>query len=298
MNRLYRSEQGALRAEAAYRALLARWPVPARHFHVPTRHGDTFIVACGNPGAPPLMLLHGSGGNSAMWLDEVAIWAPHFELFAIDVIGEPGLSAPTRLALASEGHAQWLDDVVAALKLAHVSLIGASLGGWLALDYATRRPTRVERLVLLVPGGIGRQRAGFLWKMIPLALLGAWGRRTALQLTLGATPTRPTAAYLAYREFLSLVQQVFHRRMEALPIFTDAALAQLEIPLLALLGARDIVLDSGETQQRLERRVSGARVVRLEAAGHGIFGQGGTILDFLRSAEPARSIVRTAGAPA
>ena len=288
MNRLYRSEQGALRAEAAYRALLARWPVPARHFHVPTRHGDTFIVACGNPGAPPLMLLHGSGGNSAMWLDEVAIWAPHFEVFAVDVIGEPGLSAPTRLALASDGHAQWLDDVVTALGLARVSVIGASLGGWLALDYAARRPARVERVVLLVPGGIGRQRPSFLLKMIPLALLGAWGRRKALQLTLGATPAGPTAAYCAYRAFLSLVQQVFHRRMEALPIFTDAALAQLAMPVLALLGARDIVLDSAETQERLERTVAGARVVRLEAAGHGVFGQGPNILDFLRGTEPAR----------
>ncbi len=67
---------------------------------------------------------------------------------------------------------KWLDDVLDGLKLERAALVGVSLGGALALDYAVRRPERVDRLALLAPSGIGRQRPGFLVKAILLQLLG------------------------------------------------------------------------------------------------------------------------------
>jgi hypothetical protein len=51
--------------------------------HVPTREGETFIIACGDENAPPLMLLHGSAANSAMWMRDVAAWAAYFRVYAI-----------------------------------------------------------------------------------------------------------------------------------------------------------------------------------------------------------------------
>jgi pimeloyl-ACP methyl ester carboxylesterase len=52
--------------------------------------------ACGQPDAPPLVLLHGAGFNSISWMGDVATWAQRFRVFAVDIIGHPGLSAPTR----------------------------------------------------------------------------------------------------------------------------------------------------------------------------------------------------------
>lgn len=55
-----------------------------------------------------------------------------------------------------------------ALGIARAAFVGTSLGGWLALDYATRRPERVDRLALLCPGGVGRQKRGWLFRALLL----------------------------------------------------------------------------------------------------------------------------------
>ena len=206
------------------------------------------------------MLLHGSGANSVMWMGDVAAWATQFRVYSVDVIGEPGLSAPARPALDSDAHALWLDDVLRELALARASFVGLSLGGWLALDYAIRRPERVERLALLCPGGVGRQRPSFLWKVLPLLLLGRWGRRRAMALALGATEAPTTPAARAFGDYFALIHTHFRPRRDRLPVFSDAALRGLAMPVLAIAGGRDALLDSLETKRRLEeQRAQGDR---------------------------------------
>jgi pimeloyl-ACP methyl ester carboxylesterase len=68
--------------------VLRRWPVPCEHLRIPTHEGETFVVASGRKDAPPLLLFHGSGTNSAIWMDDIASWAEHFRVDAVDVIGE------------------------------------------------------------------------------------------------------------------------------------------------------------------------------------------------------------------
>ena len=158
-----------------------------------------------------------------------------------------------------------------------------SLGGWLALDYATRRPGRVERVALLCPGGVGKQRASFLWKVLPLLLLGGWGRRRAMQLALGTprTDASGTQAERALSDYVSLIFEHFRPRRDTLPIFGDEALGRLSMPVLAIVGARDAMLDSADTAQRVARAVPHAQISLLPEVGHFIPNQTTRILDFL-----------------
>ena len=114
---IYKTPEGRQPIEAYYRGFLAHWPVPNRQFHVPTREGDTFVIASGPEDAPPLVLLHGTAFNSTMWMGDVATWATRFRVYAIDVIGDAGLSAPSRPPVASDAHALWLDDVLKGLGI-------------------------------------------------------------------------------------------------------------------------------------------------------------------------------------
>jgi hypothetical protein len=72
MTAIYGTAAGGRAVEQRYREILRLWPVPSERLSIPTREGDTFVVACGLPGAPPLLLLHGSAANSAMWIGDVA----------------------------------------------------------------------------------------------------------------------------------------------------------------------------------------------------------------------------------
>jgi pimeloyl-ACP methyl ester carboxylesterase len=282
MANIYKSSGGERVIRDRYRRFLERWPVPNEQLRVPSREGETFVVACGGKTAPPLLLLHGSASNSAMWMGDIAAWAPHFRIYCIDMIGEPGLSAPSRPSLQTDAHALWLDDVMRALSLTRTSFVGVSLGGWLALDYAIRRPGRVESLVLLSPAGVGRQKTGILFQVILLRMLGNWGIRKLREMILGHASTDASPAVRAFSNFITLIHDNFRPRMERIPIFSDQALQGLTMPLLAIVGGRDVLLDSAGTKRRLSRNVPHAGIRYFPQAAHFIPGQTIEILEFLQ----------------
>lgn len=269
MSEIYRSEAGAQLLREHYLRALAHWPVDHEQHRVPTPEGETFVLSCGPADADPLVLLHGSGANSTQWMSRVAELATRFRVYAIDIIGEPGLSAPARPPLDSDRYAGWLDAVLDALGLDRVPIMAVSLGGWLALDYATRRPDRVERLALSCPAGVGRQRKGFLVKALLLNLLGRWGRLRGVRLVLG-----PGLASLDPAETAMVLDQVllvarnYRYRSGDLPVFDDAALRRLTMPVHVLAGELDVMLDSRETKRRLEAVAPRATVRLLPGVGH------------------------------
>jgi pimeloyl-ACP methyl ester carboxylesterase len=280
MNAVFKSEGARQLVLERYRALLASWPVDHEQHILPTRQGDTFALACGPKDAPPLILLHGMQANAASWLPDAALWSRQFRVYALDLIGQPGLSAPSQPAFNGDAHALWLDDVLDGLGLKQAAFVGVSLGGWIALDYAIRRPDRVSRLALICPTGIGRQRK-FLLKALPLMLLGPWGMRRIRAMVIG--PERQGLEPLAQAivDLMRLISQSARLRALRPPVFQDDALVGLRLPLLAILGGRDVLLDSRESRERLECLVPQAQIRFLPEARHFIPGQAETILQFL-----------------
>lgn len=284
MKAIYKSEKGRAEVEAKYREVLALWPVANTQRTVPTREGDTFVIISGPENAPPLVLLHGSAANASSFIGDVATWSRVFRVYAVDMIGEPGFSAPSRAPLASNRYVPWLDDVLAALSLSRISVVGVSLGGWLALNYATARPERIERLVLLCPGGIGRQK-NFLRKALPLMILGPWGARKVREMVFGKAPQQVSPMQGRMRDFMGAIFANFRPRIERLPVYSDDALKRLTMPVLVIIGGRDALLDSDDTKRRLARNVPGADIRYLPEAYHYIPGQTETILGFLCKAQ-------------
>lgn len=279
MKSIYKSASGESRIQKRYDEQLDQWPVETEHLRIPTREGETFVVASGPTGAPPVVLLHGSGANASTWAGDIARWAGLFRVYAVDLLGEPGRSAHVRLPLDSDATASWLDEVLDALGVERVALVGMSLGGWTALDYGIRRPSRVTRMALLCPGGIGRQTWGWLPKALLLGALGRRGRRKTAQLVtgLGGPGTE------GILDDVTLVFSNFNPRTGTLPIFSDSALQRISVPVLLIVGDRDVMMDSAESADRVARCIPDASVTVLAGIGHAVLGQTEAVVDFLQS---------------
>jgi pimeloyl-ACP methyl ester carboxylesterase len=93
---IYRTPAGAAALQSHDKELLAGWPVPHTEDRVATHLGDTFVVASGPAEAPPVILLHGSSANSAMWRADAATWSTTMRVYAVNIPAEPGLSVAAR----------------------------------------------------------------------------------------------------------------------------------------------------------------------------------------------------------
>ncbi|WP_083760898.1 alpha/beta fold hydrolase [Alkaliphilus metalliredigens] len=135
--------------------------MPSKQYTVETSFGHTFVIESGSRDNPPLLLLHGSVSNSFTWYGDVASLSKTHRVYAIDIIGEAGLSAPSRPSYESGAYPLWLNETIDALGLNTCSIMAMSLGGWMALNFATTYPDKVNNLVLLCPGGLAPEKAIF-----------------------------------------------------------------------------------------------------------------------------------------
>jgi pimeloyl-ACP methyl ester carboxylesterase len=103
------------------------------------------FAATGPEGAPTLVLLHGTRRTRAMWRHQLAGLADAFRVVAVDLPGHGALAdVPFRLADASALVGHVIDDAGGGRAV----VVGQSLGGYVGLDLASRRPDQVAGLVL------------------------------------------------------------------------------------------------------------------------------------------------------
>jgi pimeloyl-ACP methyl ester carboxylesterase len=113
-----------------------------------------FRVA-GNPEHSPVLLIHGIGDNSATWAPVMSALARNHLVIAPDLLGH-GLSDKPRADYSVAGYANGMRDLLGVLGIDRATLVGHSLGGGVAMQFAYQFPDRTERLVLVSTGGIGR----------------------------------------------------------------------------------------------------------------------------------------------
>jgi pimeloyl-ACP methyl ester carboxylesterase len=96
---------------------------------------------------PVVILLHGLGGSSLAWLPNIAPLATKFRVVVPDQLGF-GKSDKPLIAYRIGTYVDFLDEFRKQLKIERMSLVGNSMGGWIAAAYTVAYPDRVERIVL------------------------------------------------------------------------------------------------------------------------------------------------------
>jgi pimeloyl-ACP methyl ester carboxylesterase len=281
MDGIYWTRGAHKRVLAGYRKYLATSAVSLGKVRIPTRFGETGVLTCGPTQAPTLVLLHGGNINSAMWLSSLPAWSKRFRVYAVDTIGDPGFSAATRPSFHTDDYARWLSDVLKALNVERTNIVGASLGGWIGLDFALRYPSAVDRLVLFAPAGITRIPVATTLGISCLMLLGAWGRRRALLRGFSVVNARLTDDQRAFLDFCSITQLNALSRIRLPAPIADERLKTLSAPTLVVLGGRDIFFNSEVVHRRFHALCPTATVQVVPEAGHIAVNATEMVQDFL-----------------
>jgi pimeloyl-ACP methyl ester carboxylesterase len=103
---------------------------------------------------PTLLLLHGLGCDHHTWDPVVTRLSRHFTVIAPDLLGH-GASDKPRGDYSVAGYANGMRDLLTVLGVDKVTVVGHSLGGGVAMQFAYQYPERTQRLCLVAPGGLG-----------------------------------------------------------------------------------------------------------------------------------------------
>lgn len=114
---------------------------------------NTRYLEAGKPGAPVLILLHGTAGSLENFCANYSAYAEHYHVFGIDMLGCGATDKP-EYDYFIEHYAKHLLGFMDAIGIDQAALIGVSLGSWVAAKAAHLAPARVSKMIMVAPAGI------------------------------------------------------------------------------------------------------------------------------------------------
>src|SRR4051812_20505953 len=102
---------------------------------------------------PAILLIHGIGDNSTTWSSVQSTLAQRFTVIAPDLLGH-GKSDKPRADYSVAAYANGMRDLLSVLDIERVTVVGHSLGGGVAMQFAYQFPQLVDRLILVGAGGV------------------------------------------------------------------------------------------------------------------------------------------------
>jgi pimeloyl-ACP methyl ester carboxylesterase len=287
------------------------WAVPTIERVEVSLHGHRVNFNIAGHG-PPVVLIHGVAGRAAQWDQTAQLLAERHTVIAPDLLGH-GDSAKPRGDYSLGAHASGIRDLLVGLGIERASIVGHSLGGGVAMQFAYQFPERCERLVLVSSGGLGNEVHGLLRaatlpgsefvlpllahprvlaiaSVIPRAL-GRLGLRTRTDLSEMARGYQSLSNAEARSSFIHTVRAVIDptgQRINA----SDRLYLASQMPSLIIWGRHDHIIPA-EHAQPAHEAMPGSRLELLEQAGHFPFIDdplwfAQTLEAFFHETEPAR----------
>jgi pimeloyl-ACP methyl ester carboxylesterase len=237
---------------------------------------------------PAVLFLHGIGDDSSTWLDLLASLSGDYTVIAPDLLGH-GASAKPRADYSVAAYACGMRDLLTTLDIDRVTVVGHSLGGGVAMQFAYQFPERCERLVLVGSGGVGAsvhpllRLAAAPGAGLVMPLLGTRPALAAMRgiaellrvsegLGLGPDLDYVLTRYVRLLEpgsrtaFLRTLRSVVDWRGQVVNMLDRCYLTE-GIPTLLAWGTDDVVVPSGHAL-RAHHAMPGSRLVLFEGAGH------------------------------
>jgi len=215
---------------------------------------------------PALLFLHGAGG-AGRWLDFQARLAERFDVRFPSHPGHGGSPAAEWIEHISDLAFHYL-DLLDALRLDRVHLVGASFGGWIAAEIAVMAGHRLASLTLIDPVGIKVDGwiYPFLFGMDVPEIVGTVFHNPMAALALAPPDMSPDTLALQYRQGTALARVSWN------PYLYDPLLrrrlARITTPTLLCWGAYDRLAPLEPCGRTWEKEIPGARLRVFAESGH------------------------------
>lgn len=149
----WRSDAGFEAYKAAYDEAMAGMPAPTRTHDLPIEFGSVraYEWAAGPHDASPVVLVPGIRSGVPMWAENLPYWLGERTVYAMDAVGDAGLSTHAVPFDSFDHQVGWLEQALTSLGIERAHVVGHSFGGAIAATHALRYPGRVGSLTLLEP---------------------------------------------------------------------------------------------------------------------------------------------------
>jgi pimeloyl-ACP methyl ester carboxylesterase len=248
-------------------------------------HGDRIAYRDAGDG-PTLLLIHGMAGSSATWQAIIPRLSKKFRVIAPDLLGH-GVSAKPRGDYSLGAFAVFLRDLLDELGVDRATVIGQSLGGGIAMQFAHQHRDYCERLALIGSGGLGPDLSPLLRMLsapgaefvlpvvAPQPVLNLGNKIGSWLTSAGIQSPRAGQMWHAYsslsdaqtrRAFLRTLRSVVDYRGQAVSALNKLHVAQ-GLPALLIWGDNDRIIPVAHAYAAHDA-VPGSRLEVLEGVGH------------------------------
>jgi pimeloyl-ACP methyl ester carboxylesterase len=266
---VFRTPESKAGFYAAYEAMLKRWPVPYEELYIPTRFGETHVIASGSQGAPALVLFHSAGSGAVQWFRNVGSFSQRYRTYCVDVIGEVNKSNTTWKITQRLEFVEWMEALFNGLQIESANLVGNSFGGMLAFTAALYLPGRVRKVVLISPAATFVQMWAFYTH---LAFPYKFGY------TIGSERIIMSGFNWLWQDFPRDATATHYTRLSktngfpsyqlAPPVFSDEELRKIRSPMLLLIGDHEVIYNPRRAIRRAARLVPGLKAEIIPNANH------------------------------
>lgn len=235
----YTSSEAKAEILEIYQEKLDEISIDCEFKKIKTSFGETNVVITGNAEKPPIVLIHGANGCAPIAIESMIDLIDDFKVFAVDVIGQPTLSAETRLSLKDDSYGKWMNEVLKGLDLDDVVLVGASLGGFMCWKTLVADESRIKKTFLIVPAGIvnGNPVTAIFKVFLPMKLYMWTKKEKFLDIFLNSLFTEDDEFA---RKFLAKVFQHFKMDFTPLPSITEEEARKIATPINIIAAEDDI----------------------------------------------------------
>lgn len=269
------------RGDISYATLEKKYATPASRYADLPGGFRVHYEDVGDPKKPAIVLLHGYGDSFLTWAPVADRLKDRFHLIVPDLPGHGLTQAPPTFVAEQSSYVQLLDAFADKAGLKRFALVGNSMGGGIAWQYALAHPDKVAGLVLVDAAGWPDETL----KKPPLAfriLMSAPGRwylqrmetvpitKAALQADFH-DPALATDAFV--RRWVEVQRAPGHRRIlmsmrpSAASVASKEKLSKLSVPTLILWG-RDDHLIAPASADKFKDAIAGSELVFYPGAGH------------------------------